>query len=226
MKTRIILALAVVLILAIALTSGASNMGFKLSQTLTSNVSKYVSLPYYNSFATQKAAYLRNDIMAAAGYSTPYPVGVVNVYNWNGTAWQRYGGSGTGGQVNFDLAPGIGYQIASTVDVSNWVIVGSHNPSTRVPFSANVSKYVSVPYHTTASKAALLRNELMAAAGYSTPYPVGVVNVYNWNGTAWQRYGGSGTGGQVNFDMTPGLGYQVASTVDITTGGGWLPAHY
>ncbi len=89
MKTRIILAVAVVLILAIALTSGASNMGFKLSQTLAANTSKYVSLPFYNSYSTQTAAYLRNDVIAAGGTS-------VEVFNYNGSVWQRYAGGGFG----------------------------------------------------------------------------------------------------------------------------------
>ncbi|HNQ79001.1 MAG TPA: hypothetical protein PKJ37_10955 [Acidobacteriota bacterium] len=207
MKTRIILAVAVVLILAIALTSGASNMGFKLSQTLSATVAKYVALPFYNSYSTQTAAFLRNDIIAAGGTG-------VNVYNWNGTAWQRYAGGGVG-QVNFALAAGDGYQVVSTADVSNWVIVGSHNPSTTITMSATVAKYVAVPYHSTSTSAALLRNEIIAAGGTG-------VNVYNWNGTAWQRYAGGGVG-QVNFALTPGLAYQCVSTAAV---GSWTPAHY
>lgn len=201
MKTRIILAVAVVLILAIALTSGASNMGFKLSQTLTANVAKYVSLPYYNSYASQTAAYLRNDVGGAG----------VTVYNWTGSAWQYYAG-GPPPQVNFALQPGIGYQIKSTTDKSSWVIVGSHNPSTSIPFTANVSKYVSVPYHTTSTTAAQLRNEIGGAG----------VTVYNWTGSAWQYYAG-GPPPQVNFALTPGIAYQVKSTTDKS---GWIPAHY
>ncbi|HQO20792.1 MAG TPA: hypothetical protein PK747_09675 [Acidobacteriota bacterium] len=209
MKTRIILAVAVVLILAIALTSGASNMGFKLSQTLAANsVSKYVSLPYYNSYAVQSASYLRNDIIAAGGTS-------VNVYNWNGTTWQRWAGGGAG-QVDFALQPGIGYQVKSLAAVSNWVIVGSHNPSTTISLAANsVSKYISVPYHTTATTASMFRNELVAAGGTS-------VNVYNWNGTTWQRWAGGGAG-QVDFAITPGLALQAKSLAAIAA---YTPAHY
>jgi len=209
MKTRIILAVAVVLILAIALTSGASNMGFKLSQTLAANgVSKYIALPFYNSYSTQKAAYLYNDIVAAGGTA-------VNVYNWNGTAWQRWAGGGLG-QINFDLAPGIGYQVKSTAAVDNWVVVGSHNPSTTIGLDANgVSKYIAIPYHTTSTSAALFYNELVAAGGTA-------VNVYNWNGTAWQRWAGGGLG-QVNFAVTPGVAYQAKSTAAIAA---WTPAHY
>lgn len=207
MKTKIILGIATILILAIALTSGASNMGFKLSMSLVATQAKYISLPYYNSYSTQTAAYLRNDIIAAGGTG-------VNVYNWNGTAWQRYAGGGVG-QVNFALSPGIGYQVVSTSDVSNWVIVGSHNPSTTISFTATQAKYVSVPYHTTSTNAATLRNEIIAVGGTG-------VNVYNWNGTAWQRYAGGGVG-QVNFTLQPGIAYQIVSTSDC---GPWTPAHY
>jgi hypothetical protein len=207
MKTKIIIAIATILILAIGFTTYTSNMGFKISMTLTANQVKFISLPYYNSYSTQTAAYLRNDVMAAGGTG-------VNVYNWNGTAWQRYAG-GTIGQVNFALQPGIGYEVLSTSDVSNWVIVGSHNPSTTISFTGNQVKFVSIPYHTTLTTAATLRNEIIAVGGTG-------VNVYNWNGTAWQRYAG-GTIGQVNFAITPGIAYEVLSTSNC---GPWTPPHY
>ena len=207
MKTKVILGVVTILILSISLTSISSNMGFKLSMPLTANQSKYISLPYYNSYATQNAATLRNDVIAAGGTS-------VEVFNWNGTAWQRYAGGGIG-QVNFALQPGIGYQVKSTSAVSNWVIVGSHNPSTTISFTANQSKYVSVPYHTTLTNAAGLRNEIIAVGGTS-------VEVFNWNGTAWQRYAGGGIG-QVNFNLAPGLAYQIKST---SACGPWAPSHY
>ncbi len=112
MKTRIILAVAVVLILAIALTSGASNMGFKLSQTLVANTAKFVSLPFYNSYSTQTAAYLRNDVVAAGGTG-------VEVFNCNGSAWQRYAGGGIG-QVNFVITPGLAVEVKTTNAVAAW----------------------------------------------------------------------------------------------------------
>jgi hypothetical protein len=207
MKTKVILGVVTILILAIALTSLGSNMGFKLSMTLTAGQAKYISLPYYNSYSTQTAATLRNDVIAAGGTG-------VQVYNWNGTAWQRYAGGGLG-QINFALEKGIGYQVVSTADVSNWVIVGSHDPSVTISFTAGQAKYVSVPYHTTSTNAAALRNEIIAVGGTG-------VQVYNWNGTAWQRYAGGGLG-QVNFTLQPGIAYQAVSTADC---GPWTPAHY
>ncbi len=203
MKTRIILAVAVVLILAIALTSGASNMGFKLSQSLAAGGTKYIALPYYNSYAVQTAQLLRNDAGGAG----------ITLYNWNGTVWQRYAGGTSGGQVNFALEAGTGYQVYSTNANTNWVIVGSHNPSTSISIAAGATKYLAVPYHTTCTTAQLLRNELGGAG----------ITLYNWNGSVWQRYAGGTSGGQVNFTITPGLAYQVYTTNAINN---YVPSHY
>jgi hypothetical protein len=207
MKTKVILGVVTILILAIALTSGASNMGFKLSMSLQTSVAKFISLPYYNSYSTQTAAYLRNDVIAAGGTG-------VEVYNWNGSVWQKYAGGGIG-QVNFALEKGIGYEVKTTNDVSNWVIVGSHDPSVTISFSTSVAKFVSVPYHTTSGTAAYLRNEIISAGGTG-------VEVYNWNGSVWQKYAGGGIG-QVNFSITPGISIEVKTTNDVTS---WTPAHY
>ena len=207
MRTKIILAVTAILILIIGFSSFSSNMGFKLSMTLTANQQKFISLPYYNSFSTKTAAYLRNDVIAAGGTN-------VTVYNWTGSAWQYYAGGGFG-QTNFALQPGIGYQVKSASDVSNWVIVGSHNPSTTISFVGNEQKLVSIPYHTTLTNAASLRNEIIAVGGTN-------VTVYNWTGSAWQYYAGGGFG-QTNFTITPGLSYQVLSTSNC---GPWTPPHY
>ena len=213
MKTKVILGIVAILIFAIGITTMTSNMGFKLSQTLDVGITKYIALPYYNSYATQTAQLLRNDIVAACGGGTP----TISVYNWNGSAWQRYSGGGVG-QINFALTAGLGYQVVSNTAATNWVIVGSHNPSTTIPLDVGVTKYIAIPYHTTSTTAQLLRNELVAAAGGGTP----TISVYNWNGTAWQRYSGGGVG-QVNFNLTPGLAYQAVTNTTIS---GWLPAHY
>ena len=207
MKTKVILGVVTILILAIALTSLGSNMGFKLSMGLTAGQAKYISLPYYNSYATQDATTLRNDIIAAGGTG-------VNVYNWDGTAWQRWAGGGLN-QVNFALVAGLGYQVKTTNAVTNWVIVGSHDPSVTISFTAGQAKYVSVPYHTTSADATALRNEIVAVGGTG-------VNVYNWDGTTWQRWAGGGLN-QVNFAITPGLAIQVKTTNGC---GPWTPAHY
>lgn len=205
MRTKALLTLAVVAMVLVGTAAIASNMGFKISIPLTAAQAKYVSIPFYNSYTD--AASLRNDVIAAGGTT-------VNVYTWTGTAWQRYAGGGIG-QVNFAITPGLGYQVNSAASVAGWIVVGSHNPSLALSLTAAQAKYVSVPYHTTATTAATLRNEIIAAGGTT-------VNVYDWTGTAWQRYAGGGIG-QVNFNLTAGKAVQVNSAASVAS---WTPAHY
>ncbi|HNQ79015.1 MAG TPA: hypothetical protein PKJ37_07695 [Acidobacteriota bacterium] len=210
MKNRIILAFATVLILAVGLTAGSHIFESTVNIPLSADQEKLVSLPYTCSFTT--AQLLRNDIMAAAGYTPPYPFGIVNVYNWNGTAWQRYAGGGVG-QVNFVITPGMGYKVKSTADVTTWNVTGTHNPATYITFAANTRKVVSIPYESPSTTASLLRNEIVAAGGTG-------VSVYNWDGMAWQRWSGGGIG-QLDFEIVPGTGYVVKSTSDVAA---WYPA--
>lgn len=214
MRTKVLLTLAVVAMLALGGAVMASNMGFKISIPLTAGQVKYISLPYYCTLDGQaldgvnaKAANLRNEVIAAGGTT-------VQVWNWTGTALQRYAGGGIG-QVNFVLQPGIGYEVSSVAAVPGWIVVGSHNPSLSIPLTAGQVKILSVPYHTTSANAAALRNELIAAGGTT-------VQVWDWTGTTLQRYAGGGIG-QVNFTITPGKAYQASSVAAVA---GWTPAHY
>jgi hypothetical protein len=209
-----LLVLAALLMAIVSTVAIGSNMGFKISIPLTAGVQKCVSVPYYCTLdsvaidgGSALAQHLRNEITAAGGTS-------VSVYNWNGSVWQRYSG-GTIGQVNFPLVPGTGYLVVSATPIAGWVVVGSHNPSLSISLTGGVQKLVSVPYHTTGTLAADLRNEIMGAGGTS-------VSVYNWNGSVWQRYSG-GTIGQVNFPLTPGSSYLVVSAANVPS---WTPAHY
>ena len=203
MKNRMILAIATVLILAIGLTASNHVLESTVNIPLTADEEKLVSLPYTSSYTS--AQLLRNDIVAAGGTS-------VNVYNWNGTAWQRYAGGGVG-QVNFTITPGTGYKVKSTADVTAWNVTGTHDPAIYITLVANTRKVVSVPYESPSTAASLLRNEIIAAGGTG-------VSVYNWNGTSWQRYAGGGIG-QLDFEIVPGTGYVVKSTSDIAA---WYPA--
>jgi hypothetical protein len=203
MKRNVLLLLAAVAVLAIGSAAIASNMGFKISIPLTSGVNSCVSIPYYNSYTD--AASLRNDINAAIS-------GTAQVYAYNGTIWQRYAGGGIG-QVDFTITPGLGYMVLPAAS-GNWIVVGSHNPALALSFTSGVNNLVSVPYHTTATTAQLLRNEIDAAIGSTA-------QLYNYNGTIWQRYAGGGIG-QVNFNITAGT----AILVLPAGSGSWTPAHY
>jgi hypothetical protein len=203
MKRNVLLLLAAVAVLAIGSAAIASNMGFKISIPLTAGTNSFVSIPYYNSYTD--AASLRNDINASIS-------GTAQVFAYNGTIWQKYAGGGLG-QVNFTITPGQGYQVLPAAS-GNWIVVGSHNPSLALSFTAGTNSFVSVPYHTTATTAQLLRNEIDAAIGST-------VQVFNYNGTIWQKYAGGGLG-QVNFNITAGSAVQVLPAGS----GSWTPAHY
>jgi hypothetical protein len=208
MKRNVLLVLAAVAVLAIGSAAIASNMGFKISIPLTAGQTKFISLPFYNSYTD--AASLRNDVILAGGTS-------VEVDDWTGTAWQKYSGGGFG-QVNFLITTGTtgkGYGVGSAAAVSNWIVVGSHNPGLGISLTAGQTKFVSVPYHTTDTTAAMLRNEIITAGGTS-------VEVDDWTGTAWQKYSGGGFG-QVNFNLTAGKAIGIGSAASVAS---WVPAHY
>jgi hypothetical protein len=203
MRTKVLLVLAALLMAIVSTVAIGSNMGFKISIPLTGGQAKFVSLPYYSSFADAGA--LRNDLIAAGA-------GSVTLYNFTGTTWQSYSGGGLG-QVNFPLVAGNAYQV-SVSTTTTWVVVGSHNPGAAVAITGGQAKYVSIPYHTTATNASTLRNELIAAGA-------GSVTLYNYTGTTWQQYSGGGLG-QVDFALVPGNGYQASCSTSVS----WTPAHY
>jgi hypothetical protein len=205
MKARSVLGLMTLLILSISYSLFSSNTGFKLKMSLNANEAKFISLPYYNSYTDAES--LRNRIMRAQGSG-------VSVYNYNGTQWQRWSGGGIG-QINFAIEPGIGYEVVSTSNVSNWLIVGSHNENLSFSFQGAVNKFISLPYHTTLKNAAELRNSIISAGA-------NWVNLYRWTGSKWQRWSGGGIG-QVNFDLEPGIAVQVVCYPDVTD---WKPPHY
>ncbi len=213
MRTKVLLVVAALLMAIVSTVAIGSNMGFKISIPITAGTTAFISLPYYCTVDGQSvdggsatASNLRNDLIAAGGTS-------VEVYNFNGSIWQRYAG-GAIGDVNFSLSSGVGYQVISGTNISGWVVVGSHNPSKTVTFQAGVTNFVAVPYHSTASTASQLRAEIIAAGGTS-------VEVYNFTGTIWQRYAG-GAIGDVDFAIVPGTAYQVISGSGVS----WTPAHY
>jgi hypothetical protein len=212
MRTRVALALAAALMLLISLAAVGSNMGFKIVIPLTASQTKYIALPYYCTMdgatiesGAAKAANLRNEILAAGASSC-------TVLWYTGSVWQRYAGGGLG-QINFSLQSGEGYQVTCSPGV-NLLVVGSHNPSLTVTLAASSTKYTAIPYHTTDSTAAQLRNEILASGASSC-------TVLWYNGSVWQRYAGGGLG-QTNFTVKPGEAVQITCSPGIS----WMPAHY
>ena len=110
-----------------------------------------------------------------------------------------------------DLSP-LGHQPMQDPATGNWIVVGSHNPGLALTLTAGYLNYVSVPYHTTATNAATLRNEINTAIGST-------VTLTSYNGSIWQRYAGGGIG-QVNFNLTAGSAVGVLPVGS----GSWTPA--
>jgi hypothetical protein len=195
MKTKVLFIAAAVLVLVIGTAAIASNMGFKISIPLTAGYSNYISVPYYNSYTTDNSMY--SDI-----------TGCTKVARWNNAtgAIQNY----LGGRTSlFNITAGEAY--ITTVSAStNWIVVGSHNPSLAVTLTAGYSNYLAAPYHTTATTDNTLYSQI-----------TGCTKVARWNNAtgAIQNY----LGGRTSlFNITAGEGYIV--TVSGTTA--WTPAHY
>jgi hypothetical protein len=192
----------------------ASNMGFKLVYPLNAagggnDGTNWVSVPYFNSFATQDAAGMWADLASSNRQ---------NIYRYNPatSTYQRYAGGGLG-QVNFALSEGEGYLVNVTAN-ANWTIVGSHDNAFARPLTASGggndgTNWTSIPYHTNKVDANGIWGEL----------PAQRQNIYRYNpatGT-YQRYAGGGLG-QVNFAVTIGEAYLINVTANTT----WTPAHY
>ena len=194
MRNKALLLIAAALLLAVGTVTAGSNMGFKITIPLTVGYQNYVSLPYYNSYTN--ASSLFSDI--------PNCTAVKRWDNLSGTFQQWSGTRGT----NFTITPGEAY----IVDVSastNWIVVGSHNPSLSVTLTAGYQNYVSVPYHTTATNAQTLFNDIANCTA-----------VKRWDNPTGNMQQWSGTRG-VNFTLIPGEGL----IIDVRANTSWIPSH-
>jgi hypothetical protein len=173
-------------------------MGFKISIPLTAGgASNWVSIPYYNSYTN--AASIFNDISNCAQVSR-WNIPTRSYQNW-------FGSAGT----NFNVTPGEGMVVKVSTGV-NWIVVGSHNPSLAISLTAGgASNWVAVPYHTTATNAATLFNDIANCAQVSR-WNIPTRAYQNW-------FGSAGT----NFNLTAGE----AVVVKVNTAGvTWTPSHY
>lgn len=207
MKTRLAILLAVVLAFSLASGTYASNMGFKLNLPITGGVSKYVSLPYFNSYTD--ATSLRNDVIAAGGLN-------VSIINFNeATQLQEVWSGGGAGEVNFAITPGKAY-IVNTSNATTWIIVGSHDDTLAVGITGGVSKYLSCPYHTTATTAGGLLSDIQADGGLN-------VSLFNFNeSTQLLEVWSGGGAGETNFGLVAGKGYIVNTSNTFS----WTPSHF
>ena len=195
MRTRVLLAITALLMAIVSTVAIGSNMGFKISIPLTAGYNNYVSLPYYNSYTN--AASIFNDVPNCQFVSRwDNPTGAVQT--WNGSRG-----------INFTLNKGESYIINVTAN-SNWVVVGSHDPAFAVPLTAGYNNYISIPYHTTATKAGDLFAQIPNCQ-FVSRWDNASGAVQTWNGSRG-----------INFSLTPGEGLIVNVTATTT----WTPSHY
>lgn len=210
--------------LAVLLVAGglfASNMGFKLNTPLlgpgagSASGNRMLALPFNQQTNLVDAKDLIDDINATAGASV---VNQVAQYASSADSFASYNGlSG----VAFPLVAGAGYLVQVTTTV-NYIVVGSHDPGKVLtlfgpgPNAASGTNTYGYPYHSIASDAKDLIDEVNAAAGSTV---VNQIAQYVASGDSIASYNGlSGTA----FNLNPGEAYFIQVTSDTS----FVPAHY
>jgi len=217
----------VVALSAIALLVGgavvASNMGFKLNKTLvgqqvgvSNSGSNDTGLPFNQQTSLVKASDLRQDIInsGATGVS-------VGRYDKTTDGFQTYAGISVAD--DFPLVPAEGYRVRVQTG-SSYIIVGSHDPGLVVNLdtagtngSKSGTQMYSYPYHSTASNASQLRQEILTQAGVGTGVSITRLLPPNDNN---QTYAGIAVAD--DFPLTPGEAYRIRVDLDIA----YVPSHY
>lgn len=232
MRKRALLVVAVAAV-AVLVAGGlfASNMGFKLNYAMekqgttvpvTGGTSRtgaqWLALPYNQQTNLVNAF----DLIQDMGGTTL----ISQVAQYIRTADAPAAYSGTSGTA-FVLAPGESYLAQLTAAASptvNYIIVGSHNPGLGINLIAQApgvsrsgSQIWAYPYHSTASNAKQLLDEINAFNGAGTVVQVGQY-VQSIDGFAAYT-GTTGT----PFSLLPGDGYAIQVSTNVT---GWVPSHY
>ena len=126
-------------------------------------------------------------------------------------------GSAPGVSTNFTIDASNFYAIVVKVSVAeNWIVVGSHNPTTGIfSLGANVSNVVGIPYHKTAADAATLWTQVGGT--------VGELDKLDPVADAWVPYlGFEAPGVSTNFAINPGD----AVVIKVSAPQPYTPAHY
>jgi len=187
----------------------ASNMGFKINYQLLSgtnagsaNGTNSLALPYNAQTGITDAATLYNDIGSAV-------VNNIQMYVESNNGIDVYPG------VNFSITPGEGYFVNVGTD-TDYIVVGSHDPSLSIslepgtdPNSANGTSFIAYPYHSTATTASQLYNEIGSSI-------VNNIQTYVKSNNGIDVYPG------VDFSLAPGEAYFVNMSAAKT----WTPSHY
>jgi hypothetical protein len=204
----------------------ASNMGFKINRDLTAPPGKagtgstIIALPYYQQTDLLDAKDLIDDIETSTGQ--PGVVNQIARYLKDSDGFAGY--TGTSG-VAFPLVPGEAYLLQVDVNAVgvNYIGVGSHNPGLVINLlgpsagvSASGSNLYAYPYHSVATDAKELIDEVNAAGGGGV---VVQVAQYLTEVDGFASY--TGTSG-VAFALEPGVGYLIQVNTDVS----FVPAHF
>jgi len=204
----------------------ASNMGFKLNKGGTAKGitagtgSDIWALPFNQQTDLLDAKDLIDDIETST--SLPGVVNQVARYLRDSDGFAGY--TGTSG-VAFQLVSGEAYLVQ--VDVAefpvDYIMVGSHNPGLVINLlgpstgvSASGSNLYAYPYHSVATDAKELIDEVNLAGGGSV-----VVQVAEYLTDSDGFAGYTGTSG-VAFALNPGVGYLIQVNTDVS----FVPAHF
>lgn len=199
---------------ALLLVTGAvmaSNMGFKwVPNMVQADPNLYsISLPYNGTYST--AQQLCADIPGSHGAECIRVAPNGNVSTWFGPAFGSFG-------TNFAVVAGEGYLVSVDAGpVTNWAVVGSHNPTFVKQFLlADPNLYLtSIPYHTTATNAFQLAGQIGANCG-QVVFRAPNGNVSTWFGPAFGSFG-------TNFTVHIGESYFISVSPAPVS---WTPAHY
>lgn len=204
----------------------ASNMGFKLNSAFgaakgakVGTGTDIIALPFNQQTDLLDAKDLIDDVETSTGI--PGVVIQVGRYLIDSDGFAGY--TGTSGAA-FALVPGEAYllQVDPTANV-NYISVGSHDPDLVITLlgpspgvSASGSNLYAYPFHSVATDAKELIDEVNAAAGS----PV-VVQVAEYLTETDGFAGYTGTSG-VAFPLNAGTGYLIQVSTDVS----FVPAHY
>jgi len=204
------------LLLAVAGTVMASNMGFKFVPNIAQGNKVYtISLPINNNYTNAESVFA--DVNASGCAAAKIEKIVPSAGGATRVTWLGIG-NGSGGADNFTVAKGEGYIVQTNGTCTGWVVVGSHDPTYSYSFSqANKVYLASIPYHTTATVAQDLFASIPSCAKVERIVPsAGGATRVTWLGI------GNGSGGADNFGVTIGEAY----IVQVSAASTWTPAHY
>ena len=216
-RTWILAALVAVALLAVGGLL-ASNLGFKLNYQMPNaagqggapaNGTNALALPFNRQSGIDTASQLLNDIGSADTIN-------IQRYLENSNSIETFSGGGT---PDFNLVAGEGLFIRMGATV-NYIVVGSNDPSLSIPLDsaatqggapANGTNYYAYAYHSTASTASELLNEIGSTA---------VINIQRYleSSNSIETFSGAGP----NFNLIPGEAYFVRMGSDVA----YTPSHY